>query len=55
MGDGGNGGGCPSPSVQKPIISPRAKNQGPSKKLGPQKGENYFLKNYYLTFLWLSK
>ncbi len=26
----GEGGECPSPSVQKPINSPRAKNQGPS-------------------------
>ena len=33
-------GGCPSPSAQKPIPSPKAKNQGPSKKIGRKKGEN---------------
>ncbi len=45
MGDGGRGGrgGCPSPSIQKLIPSPRAKNQGPSKKMGWEKGKFIFL------------
>ena len=39
MGEGEDGfGECPSPSVQKPIPSPRAKNQRPSKKNSAQKG-----------------
>ncbi len=49
---GGWGGECPSPSVQKPIPSPRAKNQGPSKNnSGRKKGKvQFFLKK--LSLLW---
>ena len=39
----GGMGGCPSPSIQKPIPSPRAKNQGPSKKLCREKEKLIFL------------
>ncbi len=48
---GGSGGECPSPSVPKTIPSPRAENQGPSKKICPKKGKSaIFWKN--LSLLW---
>ncbi len=45
---GGWGGGCPSPSIQKPIPSPRAENQGPSKNVWPKKGKSAFLEKISL-------
>ena len=53
MGEGGgDGGGCPSPSVQKPIPFPRAKNQGPSKKILLKTGEKCnFLRKKSLFFV----
>ncbi len=47
---GGDGGGCPSPSVQKPIPSPKAKNQGPSKKLGHERENLEIFENIFLIF-----
>ncbi len=51
MGDGGGmGGGWPTPSIQKPIPSPRAK-KGPSKKSGQDRGDiEIFLKSFSLIF-----
>ncbi len=44
------GGGCPFPSVQKPIPSPRAKNQGPLKKLGQERGNIEIYENLFFNF-----
>ncbi len=51
MGKGdGMGGGCPSPSIQKPIPSPRAEIQGPLKIFGQKRGKGIFLKKYISFF-----
>ncbi len=47
----GDRGGCSSPSVQKPIPSPRAKNQGPSKKLGQERQKIEIFENIILIFV----
>ncbi len=56
MGEGGGmGRGCPSPSVQKPIPSRRAENQGPSKKFLAKKrgGSNFYKKSLsFVIFAW---
>ncbi len=44
------GGGCPSPSVQKPNPSPRAKTQGPSKKLSQKQGKIEIFENSFFDF-----
>ena len=51
MGEGGMAGGMPLPSVQKPIPSSKAENQGPSKKFLAEKGEKFNFFKKYLSFV----